>query len=182
MSPAWDLRQIGSPSLPRKSGCFCGLEDEAIGFLPRNNRHLQVWSLSFLRPEAGDRRDTTKMWCISPVLFSQPRAVEESPFPAGRRMHLTPGLKHTESVGYGGGATGMPKQPPFTQQEKPEPDLPLPSPPHLPPLKGPTEGGAPARSQGTTVEYAAWKSQNFHFLMPCTSSCPWGKQGNAKPT
>lgn len=152
--PAWDLRQIGPPSLPRKSGCFCGLEDEAIGFLPRNNRHLQVWLLLFLRPKAGDHQDTTKMWCISPVLFSQPRAAEESPFPAGRQMHSIPALKHTGSVRHGGSATGTPKQSPFTQQEKPEPDLLLPSPPRLPPLKGPTEGGAPAKSQGTTVEYS----------------------------
>lgn len=33
------------------------LEDEAVGFLPQNNRHLQDRSLSFLQPKAGERWD-----------------------------------------------------------------------------------------------------------------------------
>lgn len=64
-APNWILH------LPRKSGCFSGLEDEAVGFLPRKNRHLQVWWLLFLQTRAGDHGDTMKMWCILPVLLAR---------------------------------------------------------------------------------------------------------------
>jgi len=73
------------PSLPRKSGCFCGLEHEAIGFLPRNNRHLQVWSLSLLRSKAQRRRSGCHKDVVHlthPLLL--PKSSRGEPLPCGK--------------------------------------------------------------------------------------------------
>lgn len=58
----------------------------------------------------------------------------------GRQMNLVPRLKHTEST-VQGWCKGTSKQPLFIQ-EKPEPDVLLPSLLCLPPLEGPTRGAA----------------------------------------
>lgn len=61
-------------------------------------------------------------------------------------MHLVPGLKYTETT-VQGWCKGTPKQSLMFIQEKPEPDVLLPSLLCHPPLQGPTWGAAPARAK-----------------------------------
>lgn len=94
-------------------------------------------------------------------------------------MRLTPGLEHTGSTGYGGGTTGTPKEPPavhITRKTRTGSAAALSSVSSA--FEGPTEGGAPARSQGVhSLEMPTFPLFNAMHLLT-----PLGKRVNTEPT
>lgn len=94
-------------------------------------------------------------------------------------MRLTPGLKHTGSAGYGGGTKGTPKEPlavHTTRKTRTGSPAALSSVSSA--FEGPTEGGAPAGSQGVhSLEIPTSSLLNAMHLLT-----PLGERVNTEPT